>query len=515
VGEPQKTSTTANGVGDRKLTEATFRAVFERLPDAVLVVDRYDRIILSNGRVEELTGYSGKELQGQSVHVLVPDRYREGHIERVRSYTAAPYTRVLGAGLELSGRRKDGSGFPVEIGLSPLESKQGLLIVVVLREVSDRSMGLERMRYLARGVESAGEAILMTGVDGTIQYVNPAFTKMTGYTAEEAIGKTPRLLKSGRHTRAFYDQLWNTIRGGAVWSGELINRRKDGTLFMVTMTIAPVLSPSGVTEGFVAVHDDVTERRRSKTELERRARELELINAELEQFAYVASHDLQEPLRKIQAFGSKLVSQYAAVVDERGHDYIMRMQSAASRMQRLIGDLLAFSRVAWRTPLQSTKVDLNAVVNDAIANLSERVDQTGARFEIGKLPTVDANPVQMGQLLQNLIGNSLKYRHPDRAPVICISAHLADAVKEPPGSARRHWEIRIADNGIGFEPQYAEKIFEVFQRLHGRDEYEGTGIGLAICRKIIQKHGGTISACSLPGEGSTFTVTLPVEPSAL
>ncbi len=234
-------------------------------------------------------------------------------------------------------------------------------------------------------------------------------------------------------------------------------------------------------------------------ENEQRATELEQANTELEEFAHVASHDLQEPLRKIQAFGDRLNSRYHDALDERGSDYLQRMQNAAARMQRLIDDLLAYSRLTTKA-YPFAPVDLAEVTQGVVSDLEVRIEQTGGRVEVGDMPTIDADPTQMRQLLQNLISNGLKF-HKKEPPVVKVHAKLLGEV----------CQMIVEDNGIGFDEKYLDRIFTIFQRLHGRLEYEGTGIGLAICRKIVERHGGSITAESKLGEGATFIIALPVK----
>jgi PAS domain S-box-containing protein len=261
--------------------------------------------------------------------------------------------------------------------------------------------------------------------------------------------------------------------------------------------------------GTVILHTDVTA-------LKDREAALERSNRELQDFAYVASHDLQEPLRKIEAFGDRLKAKCAPQLDGDGIVYLDRMQKSAHRMRRLINDLLDYSRVTTRAqPFRAC--DLRKVVEAAASDLEVAVEESGASVEIGDLPTIDADPVQMGQLFQNLIGNALKFRRKDKPPTVVISGRLVDKIPETlRGRSRLSGggplcAIAVIDNGIGFEMKYAERIFSIFQRLHGRNEYEGTGIGLATCRKIVERHGGQIWAESEPGTKTAFHVVLPVK----
>ncbi len=246
--------------------------------------------------------------------------------------------------------------------------------------------------------------------------------------------------------------------------------------------------------------EDITNRRFTELRLEEQRAELQRSNAALDEFAAVASHDLQEPLRKILTFGERLSVTAGAAIDGDARKYLERMLDAAARMRKLINDLLMYSQVSTRAQ-QFIPTDLAGIAREVIADLETAIADENGRVIVGELPVIDADPLQMRQLLQNLLANALKYRRKDEAPVVRLSSARASG---------RHWKITVADNGIGFNDQYAEKIFKMFERLHGKTEYKGSGIGLAICRKIAERHGGTISAAGGVGKGATFTITLPV-----
>ena len=255
-----------------------------------------------------------------------------------------------------------------------------------------------------------------------------------------------------------------------------------------------------------------TVERRTRT-LKSRTEELTRSNTELEQFAFIASHDLQEPLRKVQAFGDMLANQFREVLGDEGRDYLLRMQGAAKRMQGLINELLNYSRITTKAqPFEP--VDLSDVARLVLSDLEARIQETGGRVDLGPLPTLEAEPTQMRQLLQNLIGNALKYRRKTVPPVVIVRSRVlepGDAALLSHGEPVQFCEITVEDNGIGFEQKYVDRIFAPFERLHGRSEYEGTGMGLAICRKIVERHGGTITARSVPDQGSAFIVTIPLQ----
>lgn len=242
---------------------------------------------------------------------------------------------------------------------------------------------------------------------------------------------------------------------------------------------------------------------------------LQSSNEELEKFAYIASHDLQEPLRKIQSFGDRLMRKQKAQLDAEGQDAIDRMLDAAGRMRRLIEDLLAFSRVSTKVkPFDEVK--LNDVLTEVATTFDVRLDQLGGRITFDSLPTVAGDPSQLRQLFQNLLGNAIKFAKPEAPPVIHVGAtefqNLGNDI-DPPKSAGEGWRVEVRDNGIGFEQKYADRIFELFQRLHGRNQYEGTGLGLAICKKIAQRHGIALMVRSQPGEGTTFYLDCPIRSS--
>jgi len=270
-----------------------------------------------------------------------------------------------------------------------------------------------------------------------------------------------------------------------------------------------------VRERTAALVDEIEERRLVEQRVRAVAAELARSNAELEQFAYVASHDLQEPLRKIQAFGDRLRTKFRDDLPDVGRDYVDRMLNSAGRMRQLIDDLLSFSRVTTQSR-PPVRVDLGKIVREVVSDLSVRIEQTRGEVRIGDLPEIDADPMQMRQLFQNLIANALKFQRPGVPPIVEVqSESVAAPPLEADGPSIPSCRLSVKDNGIGFDTKYLDRIFQVFQRLHGREEYEGTGVGLAICRKIAERHAGTITATSRVGEGAAFTVTLPIRQQPL
>jgi light-regulated signal transduction histidine kinase (bacteriophytochrome) len=241
-------------------------------------------------------------------------------------------------------------------------------------------------------------------------------------------------------------------------------------------------------------------RKKEKEALKKFTAKLQKSNQDLQDFAYVASHDLQEPLRKIQAFGDRLQTTCSDLLTDKGKDYLGYMISASDRMQNLVNALLKFSRVTTKAqPFK--KVDLQRIIQEVLTDLETRLEDTQGKVEVGFMPVIDADELQMHQLFQNLIGNALKFKKPDTAPMVKIDSKKA---------GKEHYILVVEDNGIGFEKKYEEKVFQVFQRLHTREQYEGSGMGLAISRKIVERHGGTIVAESVVDQGTKFVITLPI-----
>jgi len=408
------------------------------------------------------------------------------------------------------------------------QRKRAELSLSIQREELVRSKDVLELHVQARTMEvrklqrrnelilnAAGEGICGMAPDGTIAFANPAAASITGWQIEELIGSAAE--------KIFGASLRNReVKAGVAETAETFYR-KDGTFFVSECILTPI-EEGGTRVGDVLIFRDVTARRQAEQALEEKAFELARSNSELEQFAFVASHDLQEPLRKILAFGDRLKAKCDAAQLTDGRDFLERMQNAAARMQTLINDLLTFSRVISRAQ-PFVPVELNVVTREVLNDLEVRIERCKAKVEVGDLPTIDGDPTQMRQLIQNLVSNALKFHAPGASPVVRIQAKAISS-----GDARGHttfiskngaepgingeaYEIAVEDNGIGFDEKYLEKMFAVFQRLHGRQEYEGTGIGLAVCRRIVDRHGGMITARGKPGEGACFIIRLPARQS--
>ncbi|MGE5621459.1 MAG: PAS domain S-box protein [Candidatus Bathyarchaeota archaeon] len=403
----------------------------------------------------------------------------------------------------------------------PMQDADGRIVGVfgIAHDITLRKQAETQVRQLSLAVEQSPVSIVITDLESSIQYVNQAFVDKTGYTRQEVVGRNVGLIKSGKPPREAYAELWQALPRGRVWKGELRNRRKNGEEYVDLTVIAPLRQADGRVTHYVAVQEDITEKKRLAEELACRAQELQesnralqaetemrrqteaelrRSNGELEQIAYITSHDLQEPLRTVASFVQLLAQRNRGHLDAESSQFIDFAVDGVTRMQAIIQDILDYSRVGGAAERPAEFADTAAAFAAAMANLQGAIAAAGAQITSDPLPPVAVAPQRLTQLFQNLVGNGLKFRGPE-APVIHVSV-------APDGA---HWRFCVQDNGIGIAPRYHDKIFVIFQRLHSRSEYQGTGIGLALCKKIVERHGGRIWVESAPGEGAKFCFTLP------
>jgi PAS domain S-box-containing protein len=357
----------------------------------------------------------------------------------------------------------------------------------------------EDLQKQAALLDLAHDAIFVVDSADVVSFWNKGAEDLYGFTTEQAIGNIAYELLQTRFPESL-EQVVNQVMDKGQWAGELIHTTCTGAELVIGSRWALRRGEDGEPTGFLEVNRDITAKKLAEEALKSNMARLELVNAQLQEFAFVASHDLHEPLRKIQTFCDLAQKRCAPVLDSTSKDYLDRVIKSASPMRQLLHDLLDFSRVATRLePFK--KIDLVKIVREAADVFEASVKETGFQIVIENMPAIEADETQMLGLFQNLIGNALKFRSGE-TPRIKVYGKL---------DRQGICEIFVRDNGIGFDQQFAERIFMPFQRLHGRNEYEGTGMGLAICRKIVERHGGTIRAESEQGKGSTFIIRLPVK----
>ena len=491
-------------IAERKRAEEALRVSEERFAlavqganDGIWDWDLVNQTLYWSPRMKELLGYADDELDVSydtfESHLHPADRERinaaiEDHLKNGGLYD-----------VEQRLRTKSGDYRWFHARGQTLWDEEGNPIRMIgsTADITERKQMEEKLRLLSSSVEQSSEGMAMVDLEGNLLFVNNAFATLHGYTSEELVGKhlsifhTPEQMPS---VEAANQQLQET----GEFSGEIWHVRRDGTVFPTLMHNSVLQDEAGNAIGMIGTLRDITELKEAEEELKRTAAELARSNRELEQFAYVASHDLQEPLRMVSSYTQLLARRYQAQLDADANEFIAFAVDGANRMQRLINDLLTYSRVGTHGKgFEST--DCTAVLEQALANLKAAIEQSDAVVTHDPLPTVMADNLQLVQLFQNLIGNAIKF-HGEEPPRVHVSA-------EQKGN---EWVFSVRDNGIGIDPRYTERLFILFQRLHTREEYPGTGIGLAICKKIAERHGGRIWVESQPGMGSTFYFTIPI-----
>ncbi len=513
----------AHDITLRKTAEESLRESEHRLadilqffPDPTLVIDCNGKVTAWNRAIEEMTGVKAEDILGKGNYEYSIPFYgnrRPILIDlalRVNEVIEKEYAHLERRGDVISGeaytRNLPSGRHYLYATATPLRNPDGEIIGAIesIRDISDRKLTEEELRkekdFRQTLVEASPAYFVAIKADGTTLMMNVALLKALGYKAEEAIGKDYLKAFVPEKDQAIVNRVFKKILSSRE-PIEAVNRivAKSGKQLLVEWHGRCIYNENDEVDYFIGFGIDITARRQAEEQLKETLDELRRSNRELEEFAYVASHDLQEPLRKVLTFSDRLKEKSAKEIGEQGLDYLERMQSAVGRMQNLINDLLTYSRVSSKAkPFEP--VDLNIIMRQVLEDLESRIRPGMDRVEVEDLPTIDAEPRQMHQLFQNLIGNALKFKRPDEAAVVKVTVQKDE----------NKYHFMVKDNGIGFEEKYSESIFSIFKRLHARSEYEGTGVGLAICKKIVTRHNGSIKATSKPGEGATFYFILPV-----
>ena len=491
-----------------------FEIVFENSPLGILVIARSNQILQANPTICQMLGYSLEEILQLNLYEITHPEDRKIINQKIRE--------IIKEGLDSSDlqlrlvtkvgdvvwinyngailRDLDGE---IDLGIGILEN-------ITMQRYAQHALQ-ESIETFRGFMEQSTDGIMLTDPAGKITVWSKGMEKNTGIPPEKALGQfvwdiqiqfPPEHWRSKGNKEEFKARFDQITKDFASNSGHLmpdsIIQTETGELKSVQVVTFPIQTEKGVLVG--SIHRDVTEQKQAQEELKELMVSLDRSNKELEQFAYIASHDLQEPLRKIQTFGDRLISNYLDDLDDRASDFLIRMQDAANRGQKMVEALLLYSRVTTQGK-PFAKSDLNHILKNVLSDLEVQIESQQGDVQVEELPSIECDPTQMHQLFQNLISNALKFHKSDQAPFVQVECRKKDL---------NHVEITVTDQGIGFDESYSDQIFQPFQRLHGHSEYEGSGIGLSICKKIVERHGGRIDATSQPAKGSIFTIKLPI-----
>jgi hypothetical protein len=478
----------------------------------VAITDPRGKITYVNDKFCAISKYSRDELLGQDHRIINSGHHPKDFFREL--------WQTIGQGRvwhgEIKNRAKDGSFYWVDTTIVPFLDAQGKprQYVAIRADITERKRAEDNLRASTKEVVDLKAAldehaiVAITDPRGKITYVNDKFCAISGYAREELLGRDHRIINSGHHPKEFFRDLWQTISAGRVWQGEIKNRAKSGSFYWVATTIVPFLDDHGKPLQYIAIRSDITARKqveedlyRLNLELEQRVAErteqLAVANRELEAFSYSVSHDLRSPLRAIDGFSQALLEDFGGALPPEARHYLDTIRGGAQRMAALIDDLLEFSRLS-RQHVTMQRVDHAQLVAQALVELEPARAGRDVDLRIAPLEPSEGDPTLLKQVWVNLLSNALKYTR--RRPQAMIEVGC-----ERDGGAPVYW---VRDNGTGFDMHYAHKLFGVFQRMHRMEDYEGTGVGLAIVHRIISRHGGRIWADAKVDRGATFYFTL-------
>jgi PAS domain S-box-containing protein len=505
---------TASSEDAEEEVRARLAAIVDSANDAIIGKLLDGTVTSWNPAAGRIFGYSAKDMIGQNIRRLIPSELAEEEDSIVAKISAGKSVRHY----ETVRLRKDGQRIHVSVTVSPLRDGSGKIIGAskIARDITERKSAEEHQAAALKEIKNLKAAldehaiVAITDPQGRITFVNDKFCAISKYSREELLGQDHRIINSSYHSKEFIRELWTTIGRGKAWKGEIRNRAKDGSIYWVDTTIVPFLDASGKPHQYVAIRADITERKKAEEQIHtlnrdlqirvrERTAELERALKELESFSYSVSHDLRAPLRHINGFAELLKESAEDSLPDNSRRYMDLILDSSKRMGRLIDDLLEFSRMG-RTEVRHACVNLAQMAESAVRDLGAEVQGRDIEWKIGLLPEVRADASMMRQVFANLLANAVKYSRTREKAVIEIGSR-----EGPEGEV----VVFVRDNGVGFDMEYADKLFGVFQRLHSEEEFEGTGIGLANVKQIISRHGGRAWAEGRLDHGATFYFALP------
>ncbi|KXK55580.1 MAG: sensory box histidine kinase [Chlorobi bacterium OLB5] len=471
------------------------RSTVNLSPDTITIHRDGKLLFINQAGLNLLGAQSEEQVLGSDIFDFIHYSFKDKISKRIEEMVK--YMKQVPV-IDITIKRLDGSYLDVSIASTPVLYHSIPHVITIIRDITDRKKNEEIKNQLASIVLNSGDAIYAMSIDGQIQSWNPGAEKLYGFAERDAIGRNISIVIPDFKQNELNHLLNKVAKGERIESLETKRQRKDKTVIDVSLTLSPIWDEAGIVTSVSAISRDITFKKQVEEELRRYAEELALSNEELYVFSYAASHDLQEPLRSIQNFLETLNKKYKKRLGPEMEEQINSADDGVTRMYRLITDFLMYSRVGTERAVKED-VDCNLALKDAMANLEVAIKESNASIKQFTLPKIYGNYIQITQVFQNLIANAIKYQGENK-PALEISAVKQDSM----------WLFAVKDNGIGIEQWFSERIFIVFQKLHDHRKYPGSGIGLALCKRVIEKHGGKIWFESEVGKGTTFYFTLPV-----
>lgn len=475
--------------------------VMDTVLDGLIIIDEYGLIQSFNPAATKIFGYQPAEVIGKNIKELMPEPYHKEHDGYLSNYINTGTRKIIGLGREVEAQRKDGSIFPLWLGVNEMMIQDTRMFVGTIRDLTERYQAQQAIRdsesHLQAIVDNTVDGLITINQNGIVETFNKSCENIFGYKAHEVIGQNVKMLMPDPFHSEHDGYLEKHVKTGEnkiIGIGrEVKGRRKNGEVFPLDLSVSQVeIKNSHVYSGIVR---DITERKNAELQILRS-------NQELERFAFIASHDLQEPLRMISSFTTLLKDEYGDKMNEEATEYMGFVIDASLRMQKLVTDLLEYSRIG-SDATDFEEVDANEQLDIALMNLKGVIESGNITISRDTLPCISANATQFCRVLQNLIGNAVKYRDNNRSGEIHIGVTESNS----------DWVFAVSDNGIGIEGKHIDQIFTIFKRLHNKDEFSGTGIGLSECKRIVDLFGGSIWVESEKDSGSTFYFSIPRTPT--
>ncbi|MCB1757313.1 MAG: PAS domain S-box protein [Gammaproteobacteria bacterium] len=477
--------------------QSHLKAVMDTVLDGLIIIDERGLIQSFNPAAIKIFGYELDEVMGQNVKMLMPSSYRDEHDSYLENYHQTGTKKIIGIGREVEAKRKNGSIFPLWLGINEMSIDGKQMFVGTIRDLTERRRAEQALKdsesQLRAIVDHTVDGLITIDESGVIETFNESCEQIFGYSATEVIGENVKILMPEPFYSEHDQYLKNHRETGEkkiIGIGrEVKGRRKDGSVFPLDLSVSEIQIKNR--KLYSGILRDITERKKAEARIMQS-------NLELERFAVIASHDLQEPLRMISSFTELLDKEYGSDMDDDARLYLKFVVDASVRMQKLVSDLLEYSRINSHEA-DCLYFDANEQLSIVLNNLHEAIVKDNIVVTSDELPEIYSNQIQFGRLLQNLVSNAVKYRAGNRQCRIHIGC----------GDVDGSWQFFVRDNGIGIEEEYIDQIFTIFRRLHNKDEYSGTGIGLSVCKRIIDILGGKLWVESEKDQGSTFYFTIP------